>query len=267
MVLLGPDTFEMGSPEDEPRHDSDEKLHRRRIPRRFAIADREVTVRQFQEFLAAHPAVKHKGVKPYSPEGDCPVVNVRWYEAAQFCRWLSEREKFPEGEMCFPSVEVIEKCRAEGKPVELPADYLSRKGYRLPTEAEWEYACRAGSRTSKPHGVSDELLLHYAWDVRNALERTWPVGQKKPNDFGLFDMHGNVAEWCLDLYADYPAEADGSPVEDVGRVREITPESKCILRGAPFHPRPTPLRAAYRYWHKPTDQFSTVGFRIARTLK
>src|SRR5262249_41703953 len=150
----------------------------------------EVTVKQFRQFLAAHPKIKHQSGKQYSPEDDCPEVHVTWYEAAQFCRWLSDLEKLSEDEMCFPSVEEIEECKLRKLPLKLPANYLSRPGYRLPTEAEWEYACRGGSQTSKPHGTSNELLLHYAWDVRNALARTWPVGQKKPNDFGLFDMHG-----------------------------------------------------------------------------
>ena len=70
------------------------------------------------------------------------------------------------------------------------------------------------AKTSRPHGVSTELLRRYAWDVRDALARTWPVGQKKPNDFGLFDMHGNAAEWCMDVFADYPAAKDGRPVPD-----------------------------------------------------
>jgi serine/threonine protein kinase/formylglycine-generating enzyme required for sulfatase activity len=267
MVLLGPGEFLMGSPEGEPGHESDETLHRRHIPRRFALSACEVTVKQFRQFLAAHPKIRHQNAKQYSPEEDCPEVNVTWYEAAQFCRWLSDEEQLPEKEMCFPTVEEIEECKIRKLPLKLPADYLSRTGYRLPTEAEWEYACRGGSRTSRPHGVSNELLLHYAWDVRNALARTWPVGQKKPNNFGLFDMHGNAAEWCLDLYGDYPAAKGDKAVEDVETVKEITPESRCVVRGAPFHPRPGPLRSAYRYWHKPSDSFSTDGLRVARTYR
>src|SRR5262249_58653600 len=119
-------------------------------------------------------------------------------EAESFCRGLAERGAIPEAELCPPGAAEIGRGRRERKPLKLPADYLRRTGYRLPTEAEWEYACRAGSRTSRPHGVSAELLGQYAWDVHNALARAWPVGQKRPNDFGLFDMHGNGAERCQD---------------------------------------------------------------------
>ena len=265
MVVLGPAEFDMGSLPSEDGHESDETLHRRRIGRTFALAAHEVSVRQFRQFLAACPGSGHEIKLRYSPDEDCPVVFVTWFEAAMYCRWLSEQEKLPETQMCFPPLDDIRKASKGEKPLVLPANYLQRTGYRLPTEAEWEYACRAGSKTSRPHGVSNELLLHYAWDVRNALSRTWPVGQKKPNDFGLFDMFGNAAEWCLSLDGKYPESKPGQPAEDEETVSEITPESKCILRGAPFHPRPAPLRSAYRYWHKPTDHFSTIGFRIART--
>src|SRR5437763_263442 len=82
--------------------------------------------------------------------------------------------------------------------MKIPADVLQRKGYRLPTEVEWEYACRAGTVTSRYYGDSIELLKNYAWYVENGLEKAWPSGRLKPNDLGLFDMLGNVYEWCLD---------------------------------------------------------------------
>ena len=74
--------------------------------------------------------------------------------------------------------------------------YLELSGYRLPTEAEWEYACRAGTVTSRYYGETEELLKHYGWYAKNAELRTWPVGSKKPNDWGLFDLHGNIYCWC-----------------------------------------------------------------------
>ena len=267
MVLLGPATFTMGAPPAEPDYDTDERQHSRRISRTFALAGTEVTVVQFRRFLRDHPEVKHSYPKKHSPDDAGPILNVTWYEAVQFCRWLSEQEGIPAEQMCYPTVAAIEDCKRKGTPLKLPADFLSRTGYRLPTEAEWEYACRAGSSTSRPHGVSAEMLPRYAWDVSNALARAWPVGQKRPNDFGLFDMHGNVAEWCQDEYGDYPRAKEGQPVPDVANSLEVRPESRRVLRGAPFYPRPAPLRSAYRYWHKPSDRFSTIGLRVARTQR
>jgi formylglycine-generating enzyme required for sulfatase activity/tRNA A-37 threonylcarbamoyl transferase component Bud32 len=265
MVLLGPAVFTMGAPTAEPEYESDETLHRRRIGRTFALASTEVTVAQFRRFLQAHPEVKHFYPKKHSPDDNGPIVSVTWYEAAQFCRWLSEQEGVPEEQMCYPSVADIEKCKDGKTSLKLPADFLSRTGYRLPTEAEWEYACRADSLTSRPHGGAVDMLPRYAWDVSNALARAWPVGQKRPNDFGLFDMHGNAAEWCQDEYRPYPTSKEGQPVADVENSLEVTPQSRRVLRGAPFYPRPSPLRSAYRYWHLPSDRFSTVGLRVART--
>src|SRR5438094_7675754 len=96
--------------------------------------------------------------------------------------------------MCYPPIDQIKKGMT------LPADYLQRSGYRLPTEAEWEYACRAGAVTSRYYGESEELLGKYAWYGSNSAGHTWPVGMLKPNDLGLFDMHGNVYTWCQERF-------------------------------------------------------------------
>jgi serine/threonine protein kinase/formylglycine-generating enzyme required for sulfatase activity len=265
MVLLGPDEFLMGSPDSETGHESDETLHRRHIARTFAISAHEVTNRQLDRFLKEHPEIHHPYQERYSPKSDCPAVNVSWYLAALYCRWLSEKENIPEEQMCFPPIEEIFKCMDGKTALVMKPNYLKRTGYRLPTEAEWEYACRGRTHSTRPHGVSNELMRHYAWDVRDALARTWPVGQKKPNDFGLFDMHGNVAEWCFSLYERYPQTMKS--VEDDEEIKEITGESNYVIRGAPFQPRPEPLRSAYRYYHKPMDRFSTNGFRVVRTIR
>ena len=157
VVIPGPVEFLMGSPYTQRDRSAFEYLHRKRIGHSFAIASKEVTVRQFREFLRNTPGVKHRYTEKHAPEEDCPQTSVTWYEAAAYCRWLSEQEHIPEDQMCYPPIAEIK----EG--MTLPSDYLSRTGYRLPTEAEWEFACRAGAETSRYYGEADQLLGQYAW--------------------------------------------------------------------------------------------------------
>ncbi|MCH8073937.1 MAG: SUMF1/EgtB/PvdO family nonheme iron enzyme, partial [Proteobacteria bacterium] len=198
MVLFrGPVEFWMGSPGTEKDRSFFEYLHRKRIGRSFVIASKEVTVKQFQKFLRNTPSVSHEYHKESSPEENCPQTGVTWYEAAAYCRWLSEQEGIPEDQMCYPPIAEIKAGMT------MPSNYLNRTGYRLPTEAEWEYACRSKTVTSRYYGQTDELLGQYAWFIKNSANRSWPVGSLKPNDTGLFDMLGNVLEWCQGRYVTY----------------------------------------------------------------
>jgi formylglycine-generating enzyme required for sulfatase activity len=154
---------------------------------------------------------------------------------------------------------------AEG--MKLAADYLQRSGYRLPTEAEWEYACRAGAVTSRYYGETDELLGKYAWYLSNAAaDRSWPVGLLKPNDIGLFDMHGNVWTWCQEKYRSYAVGKDGTPIEDnedslVVNDKEIRP-----LRGGAYTNPGFLVRSATRHRILPATPNGAVGLRPARTF-
>ena len=123
--------------------------------------------------------------------------------------------------------------------MQLPRDYLHRTGYRLLTEAEWEYACRAGSSTSRFFGSSEELLSEYGWYTANTFnERPWPVGQLKPNDLGLFDVYGNVWEWGQDLYKQYGSEPVGSLHEDVDDTSlTVSKDHERPRRGGSLHLR------------------------------
>ena len=145
-------------------------------------------------------------------------------------------------------------------------DYLQRTGYRLPTEAEWEYACRAGTLTSRYYGHAEAMLEQYAWFVRNSQDHPWPVGTLKPNRLGLFDVHGNVWEWCQGSWKSYWEEG-GPRFEDVEDTTIIDDETNRVLRGGSYDSLPTRLRSAYRDRHeKPYISAEDIGFRIARTL-
>jgi formylglycine-generating enzyme required for sulfatase activity len=255
----------MSSPGDEAGRLDNEKLHWRLIGRRYAIGTKLVSVAQFGRFVRAHPEVGHSYTRQFSPEADGPIISVSWYDAAQYCRWLSEQEGFPEHEMVYPSVAAIEKYKDGRTPLRLPADHLKRKGYRLPTEAEWEFACRAGARTARYYGSSPDLLPRYAWYLGNAEDRTWPVGQKRPNDLGLFDMHGNVWSWCQERGLDYPRGRLSRPARDEEDKSDINDKPGQVLRGASFSNLAAHVRAARRYRLQPTYQNETVGLRVTRT--
>ncbi|WP_425399822.1 formylglycine-generating enzyme family protein [Aeoliella sp.] len=280
--LMPAGEFVMGAADDDPQAQRDEKpAHRVRITRPFYLGLHEVTRGQFRQFVDATNYVTDaekddrggwgytgNDARPFqrSPEftwrhvgfeqnDDHPVVNVSWNDAVAFCQWLSELEDVK---------------------------------YRLPTEAEWEYACRAGADSSWHHGenagdvakfgnVSDEAsnAKFAAWLETNKTDRlkmtsdspddgyvfTSPVGSYQPNAFGLFDMQGNVWEWCDDWdQADYYAE---SPLDDPTG----SPNGKAkIRRGGSWLHSPTFSRSARRRRYAPDARNSPIGFRVAMTL-
>jgi len=259
VVIPGPVEFLMGSPGTEKDRRSLEYLHRKRIGHSFAIASKEVTVKQFQEFLRNTPSVRHNYTKKYAPEENCPQISVIWYEAAAYCRWLSEQEGIPNDQMCYPPIAEIK----DG--MKLPSDYLSRTGYRLPSEAEWENACRSKTLTSRYYGQSEELLGQYAWFNKTSSDRTWPVGSLKPNDAGLFDMQGNVYEWCQEHYVSYSGSL-GSVSEDREDNATLRDSVRRLLRGGSFILLSSDVRSATRpYTLPPTYRDNFIGFRPSRT--
>jgi formylglycine-generating enzyme required for sulfatase activity len=251
IVIRDPAPAVLGSPPDEPGREEGqpETPVRTAIPRSFAIAARKVTVAEYLRFNE-----KYKYKKQYARATDGPINDTTWYEAAAYCRWLSEQEGVAEDQMCYPKVDDI-------KPgMTLPANFLDRTGYRLPTEAEWEYACRAGAVTVRPYGCGTDLLDHYGWSVKNSRGHLWPCGQLKPNDFGLFDTIGNAWDWCQDQYAAARSESDQ-------QVLVLSNDQDRLLRGGTFLYDSSFLRSAQRYHHRPDFKFITVGFRPARTYR
>jgi formylglycine-generating enzyme required for sulfatase activity len=265
-MVLAPDPppFLMGSPKDEPDRWDSETLHRVRIGRSFAVASKPVTVAQWRQFLKDRPKAPQNWNTNSSPQPDCPINGMSWYMAAQYCNWLSEQEGIPRDQWCYPDDKEI---RNGMKPF---PDYLKRTGYRLATEAEWEYACRYGAESSRYYGSSEELLPRYAWyldnsrdRVRKTRSRTWPVGQKRPNDLGLFDMHGNLFTWLQDVSDAYPDETLNIDKEDLSPIED---DQSRVLRGGSFDDRPVYVRSAFRHYLRPESRnLNFVGLRVART--
>jgi formylglycine-generating enzyme required for sulfatase activity len=179
--------------------------------------------------------------------------------AAAYCNWLSKEEGIHENQWCY---------EIKGNEIKRKARYLSLSGYRLPTEAEMEFATRAGAVTSRYYGESGELLGKYAWYSQNAEDRSQPVGSKKPNDLGLFDMHGNVWCWCQERHKEYPHGQGEGEIEDDNEdyVNINIQKTTRALRGGSFFARALDARSASRYWAVPPNRNPDVGFRPARTF-
>jgi formylglycine-generating enzyme required for sulfatase activity len=262
-TIEGPVEFLMGSAPEEPDRLPDETLHWRRIPRRFAIAAKEVTVEQFDRFVheapqyATHPIHLERN----SPAPDGPMITVSWTHAAAYCNWLSKQAGLPKDQWCY----LPNEAGAYGEGMSIPADVLARKGYRLPTEAEWEYACRAGTRTSRFYGQSPDLLGNYAWYRPNSCDRCWPCGLTLPNDLGLFDMFGNVLEWCQDPQYVYPSATNTAVEDRVNGAERVELGTARIQRGGSCSNPSIQLRSAKRA-SSPPSRGQWFGFRIARTL-
>jgi len=140
----------------------------------------------------------------------------------------------------------------------MPAEKTAGHVYRLPTESEWEYACRSGTTTAYGFGDDASGLGDYGWFDGNSDSSTHPVGEKKPNAWGLYDMHGNVWEWCQDWYGDYPS---GSATDPTG----ATSGSLRVFRGGSWILNARYCRSAYRDWLGPGARGSSLGFRVLRS--
>jgi len=240
LILIPPGEFDMGSTQEEvDRLLGDAKRgtlpqgyanllpreiprHRVRITTAFYLGVHEVTQRQYERAIRSNPSE----FKESGP--DAPVETVSWDDTAEFCRRLSG---------------LVEEKASE---------------YRLPTEAEWEYACRAGTTTQYSFGDDTARLGEYAWHGDNSDKRAHPVGQKMRNAWGLHDMHGNVWEWCQDWYAqDYYA---GSPTGDP---RGPEQGADRVSRGGGWNRRSQYCRSACRARYAPSGRNGSLGFRVA----
>ena len=240
LIWISSGTFMMGSPEDELGAGGDETRHQVTLTKGYWLGKYEVTQEQYEAVMGENPS-RFKGA-------DQPVESVSWKDAMAFCEKLTEREQ------------------AAGR-------LLQGYEYTLPTEAQWEYACRAGTMTAFNNGTNIETdeevygecpnLDPLGWYWCNSESKTHPVGQKRPNDWGLYDMHGNVFEWCLDAKNRYPE----TPVVDP--VQEDT-EPYYAVRGGSYSyydDGAKYCRSAARSVRLNTSTSMSLGFRVALVKK
>jgi serine/threonine protein kinase/formylglycine-generating enzyme required for sulfatase activity len=230
----------------------------------FYLSATEVTIAQFDLFLS-DPAVKElyrEGqfrTDRFAPTTDCPRNGVTWLDAARFCQWLSLQAGIPDEQACYPGI--LKKFKESPPPT---PDVLRRRGYHLPLETQWEYAARGDFCTARYFGSDPRLLPHTAWVRTNANDQTQPVGLLCPNALGLFDMLGNVNEWCHEDSDAYRTVGDFHQ-SDARRVpdRYTGPQDLRVTRGGHFESPPRELRSADRGQATPTNNRYTLGFRPA----
>jgi formylglycine-generating enzyme required for sulfatase activity len=273
-VVRGPVEFVMGAPPEETgRFASGEKQVTVRIERSFAVALHELTREEYLRF-ENDPAIvqERKGQniwhnenwsRTYGPDLNCPHVALPWSVAARYCRWLSEQEGLPKEELCFPIV------KSTGESMTLPADYLDRTGYRLPTAAEWEYVCRAGASTIRFFGRGSAQLDRYAWFMPKSQQRSWPAGMLRPNDFGLFDIQGNVREQCFNRSGYRPAAREGGiALDDEEANLTIDSQQDMQTCGGCYNDAPRFIRSASRETGQEATSGSNLnGMRLVRTIR
>ncbi len=235
MVRILPGTFMMGSPPTEEGREEDEIQHEVRITRPFLLSATEITQNQYEQILGVNPS-RHGG------DPELPAENMSWTDAAFFCNRLSRATG-------------LEECyRISGQKVTWPKG-LRCHGYRLPTEAEWEYAARAGQTGSYPGA---QTLNELGWHKDNAAGASHRVGVKMPNPWGLYDMSGNVWEWVWDWLGEYPAGPESDPLGPETGTQKLD-------RGGSWDTVRANLRSANRGWSKPSSHISSRGFRVARS--
>jgi len=263
MVSVGSGVFMMGSRGDEPGRFSDEAPHEVALTRGFSIGKYAVTQGQYLAVMGQNPSWFGLGTPLETGETDAlkrPVERVTWFDAVEFCNMLSLLAGL---EPAYAMGDIIRHADGPIAAAVVEADWAAN-GYRLPTEAEWEYACRAGTITAFHCGTDIYTVAgDYAdiagilgWFSGNSGSKAYQSGLKEPNAWGLYDMHGNVWEWVWDRFANYTGDVTDPTGPATGTYR--------VKRGGSWGSSAGLLRSAYRDGHTPSDRSNRFGFRVVR---
>jgi formylglycine-generating enzyme required for sulfatase activity len=257
VILDGPINFQIGSPLDEPLRYEAERIHERSIARSIVVAQKEVTL---NDFLALMPHQRY--TEKYSKTPDSAMICISWFDSARYCNLLTEKE--------FGASECVYLPNEQGlyeEGMRIVDNPLKKKGYRMPTEAEFEFFHRAGSLAMFNHGSDIRLTDRYSFYVANSKDQAWPVGSLRPNQFGLFDTGGNVFEWCLESYDPYPnLNISDEDAFMSSQNKKIMASISRGMRGGCFYNQISSLRSADRNGAKPDDRSNSRGLRLVRSL-
>ncbi|HEV3021165.1 MAG TPA: formylglycine-generating enzyme family protein, partial [Pirellulales bacterium] len=261
-VVFPAGEYLVGSAPDEIDRQANEARHTVKLTRPIAVSDREITWEQFDSFddRFHHDSYEKQFSQRLAAED--PAFGVSWYEAVAYCRWLTKCAGMAEDDQAYADPKSLDGGQfpadpdpaAQGAPLNWPVN-LQKRGFRLPTEAEWETVCRSGTNTAYSFGNDAQLLPRYGWFVENSEKRSQAVGRLRPNVRGLFDIQGNLVEWCHDWYGDYAEAAEDPTGPPLGSVR--------MHRGGGWLLDAAICRAAMRSGHQPAYRSNTLGFRVA----
>jgi formylglycine-generating enzyme required for sulfatase activity len=258
-VVFPAGEYTIGSIDDEPDRSKSETRHRVKLTRPFAVLDREIT---FEELIAFSPRYT-EFMQQFDARPADAGFGADWYDSVGFCRWLGQQSGLSEADQCYANPESLDKEQYPREPNPesnwAPRNWpleLARRGFRLPTESEWEVATRAGTRTVYGFGSEVNLLARFGWFADNSGKHVHPPRALRPSIRGLFDLHGNLFEWTHDWFEDYAALATTDPLGSKGG-------SNRVLRGGSWDRDAADCRSGGRGTNAPFGRTYSFGFRFA----